>query len=69
MYITSAQPNPSLGHQFAHRLKELGFYSSKRAVGEQKQIKEDKEMKLEEERNFLKKKVKLLEVRPGKLEK
>lgn len=45
------------------------FYSSKRAVGEQKQIKEDKEMKLEEERNFLKKKVKLLEVRPGKLEK
>lgn len=49
------------------RLEELGCYCQKRAAGEPEQITEDVEIKLKEERNFLKKKIRLLETRLCKL--
>lgn len=49
------------------RLEELGCYCQKRAAGEPGEITEGMEMKLKEERNFLKKKMRLLETRLGKL--
>lgn len=49
------------------RLEELGCYCQKRAAGGPKQITEGMEIKLREERNFLKKKMRLLENRLGNL--
>lgn len=49
------------------RLEELGCYCQKRAAGEPEQITEDVEIKLKEERNFLKKKIRLLDTRLCKL--
>ena len=48
------------------RLKELEFYDQNRAVGEKKQLKEDLEMKLKEERKVLKKRGRHFEASLGK---